>query len=198
MDRFVNRHIGPSPSDLAPMLKEIGAESVDELINQTVPEKIRLKSSLNIPEAISEDLHLAKASRLAQMNDLYTSYIGAGYYDTITPPVILRNILENPGWYTQYTPYQAEIAQGRLEALLNYQTMVIDLTGLPIANASLLDEATAGAEAMAMMYAEKRQKRKTLFLSEKCHPQTIAVVSTRAIPHGINVVIGNHELRHVI
>lgn len=193
MDRFVNRHIGPSPSDLAPMLKEIGAESVDELINQTVPEKIRLKSSLNIPEAISEDLHLAKASRLAQMNDVYTSYIGAGYYDTITPPVILRNILENPGWYTQYTPYQAEIAQGRLEALLNYQTMVIDLTGLPIANASLLDEATAGAEAMAMMYAEKRQKRKALFLSEKCHPQTIAVVSTRAIPHGINVVIGNHE-----
>jgi len=193
MDRFVNRHIGPSKSDLAPMLKEIGAASVDELISQTIPEKIRLKASLNLPEAISEDLHLAKASRLAQTNDVFTSYIGAGYYDTITPPVILRNILENPGWYTQYTPYQAEIAQGRLEALLNYQTMVIDLTGLPIANASLLDEATAGAEAMAMMYAEKRQKRKTLFLSEKCHPQTIAVISTRAIPHGIKVVVGNHE-----
>ncbi len=191
MDRFVNRHIGPSSSDKAKMLSKIGLSSMEELISKTVPPNIRLNQDLDIPVAITEDEHLKKASDLAQINEVFTSYIGAGYNDTITPPVILRNILENPGWYTQYTPYQAEIAQGRLEALLNYQTMVIDLTALPIANASLLDEATAAAEAMSMMYAESRQKKKTLFVAADCHPQTISVLKTRAMPHGIKLQIGD-------
>src|SRR5688572_26464458 len=147
-ERFEDRHIGPDTHQVEAMLKVIKAKSVDDLIDQTVPAGIRLKKPLNLPQAKSEHEFLQDFKHIAARNKVYKSYIGTGYYNTITPGVVLRNILENPGWYTAYTPYQAEIAQGRLEALINYQTMVIDLTGMQIANASLLDEATAAAEAM--------------------------------------------------
>ena len=151
-EKFENRHISPRSTDLPDMLKSIGVSSIDELIDKTVPEQIRLKKSLNLPPAFSEAGYLTKMAQVASLNKLFKSYIGQGYYDVIVPKVILRNVFENPGWYTQYTPYQAEIAQGRLQALLNFQTMVIDLTGMEIANASLLDEGTAAAEAMAMQF----------------------------------------------
>src|SRR5437764_10213007 len=150
VDSFAHRHIGPNKAARASMLAELGFENLDELIDATVPKNIRLDHALNLPAGKSESEALAELRSLAQKNTVARSFIGAGYYDTIVPPVIQRNILENPGWYTQYTPYQAEIAQGRLEALLNFQTMVADLTGLPLANSSLLDEATAAAEAMSM------------------------------------------------
>ena len=149
---FQRRHIGPNEADAQLMLATIGVSSLDELINRTVPASIRIKGKLNVPAAISEFEYLGELKKEAEKNKLYKNYIGQGYYGTITPSVILRNIFENPGWYTQYTPYQAEISQGRLESLLNFQTMVTDLTGMPIANASLLDEATAAAEAMAMIF----------------------------------------------
>ncbi|MGA7594757.1 MAG: glycine dehydrogenase (aminomethyl-transferring), partial [Gallionella sp.] len=149
-DKFVGRHNGPRASDITAMLKKIGASSVDELIAQTVPAEIRLKKPLNLPNGMSEYQFHKHLRGIAAKNRLFSTYIGLGYYNTIVPAVIQRNILENPGWYTAYTPYQAEIAQGRLEALLNFQTMIMDLTGMEIANASLLDEATAAAEAMAM------------------------------------------------
>ena len=151
-ESFESRHQGKSEHDLQAMLKTIGADSLDTLINQTVPEQIRLQTPLNLPSAKSEADFLADFKVLAQKNKIFKSYIGTGYYDTIVPNVILRNILENPSWYTAYTPYQAEIAQGRLEMLLNFQTMVIDLTGMEIANASLLDEGTAAAEALTMLH----------------------------------------------
>ncbi len=185
---FVHRHIGPGPDEVGEMLSALGLGSVEELISQTVPDSIRLHRDLDLPEALSETAVLERAATLAGKNRLMRSYIGLGYYGTTTPGVILRNILENPGWYTQYTPYQAEISQGRLEALLNFQTMVGDLTGLPVANASLLDEATAAAEAMLMQWRKRSRKgRKRFLVARDCFPQTLDVVLGRAEPLGIEV-----------
>lgn len=195
-DTFSNRHIGIRPKDEAAMLKEIGVSSLDELIDKTVPTAIRRADKLNLPEGLSEFEYLTTLRTLAQKNKPYKSYIGLGYYNTVTPAVIRRNIFENPGWYTQYTPYQAEIAQGRLEALLNFQTMVADLTGMPIANASLLDEGTAAAEAMSMFLGVKNKKGfvyTKFFVSNLCLPQTIDVIHTRAKFLGVEVVVGDHH-----
>ncbi|MEM7369411.1 MAG: aminomethyl-transferring glycine dehydrogenase [Bacteroidota bacterium] len=194
-DTFDSRHLGPSLQELPEMLQHIGLDSLDTLIDQTIPKQIRLTHPLKQWEAMGEHEYLKDLRKIAAQNQVFTSYIGQGYYNCITPSVILRNIFENPGWYTQYTPYQAEISQGRLEALLNFQTMVSDLTGLPIANASLLDEATAAAEAMTMTYGQKRKKdRKSqanvLLVADSCFPQTIEVISTRAEAIGIEVRIG--------
>ncbi len=192
-DDFANRrHIGPSPVEMAEMLKVVGAESLEALIGQTVPASIRQAEALDWP-ALSEAGLLARMREVAAKNTVMTSLIGQGYYGTVTPPAIQRNILENPAWYTAYTPYQPEIAQGRLEALLNYQTMVADLTGLPVANASLLDEATAAAEAMAMAQRVAKSKAKAFFVSENLHPQTISVIETRAEPLGIEIIKGAPE-----
>ncbi len=190
---FVNRHIGPSPDQVEKMLEVLGISSLDELIALTVPANIRREQVLNLPEPLSETAALATLKQIAAQNQVYRSYIGMGYYNCITPPVILRNILENPGWYTAYTPYQPEIAQGRLQALLNFQTMVIDLTGLEIANASLLDEATAAAEAMSMSFAVAKTKANSFFVAQDCHPQTIDVLQTRAEALGIEVIVGDHQ-----
>jgi glycine dehydrogenase len=193
-DEFIHRHIGPSDRDVQEMLRDLQVESVDELIDATVPGSIRLGRPLEIPAAAGEHELLAELGEIAAKNHVWRSFIGMGYHDCITPPVILRNILENPGWYTAYTPYQAEIAQGRLEALLNYQTMVVELTGMEVANASLLDEATAAAEAMTMLFAIAEHDRSKAFLvSNACHPQTIDVLHTRAEPLGIELVIGDHR-----
>ena len=195
-DFFEDRHNGQFDTDFQEMLRAVGVDSVDELIEQTVPANIRLAGPLNLPAPKGEHEFLADFRKLANRNKVFTSYIGQGYYDTLTPSVILRNILENPAWYTAYTPYQAEIAQGRLEALLNFQTVVCDLTGLEIANASLLDEATAAAEAMHLLNATKPNSKKTsntFFVSEHCHPQTIDLIITRATPVGITVLIGDHR-----
>ncbi len=191
-DQFVRRHIGPNAAETAEMLKVIGYESVDALADAAVPQGIRLPQPLNLPAPKSEAEALRELKSIAAQNQVFRSFIGQGYYDCITPPVIQRNVLENPGWYTQYTPYQAEISQGRLEALLNFQTMVADLTALDIANASMLDEATAAAEAMTMSHRLK-DGRNTFFISEACHPQTIEVVRSRAHALKIEVVFGNHE-----
>ncbi|MBD0304338.1 MAG: aminomethyl-transferring glycine dehydrogenase subunit GcvPA, partial [Tolypothrix sp. T3-bin4] len=190
---FTERHIGPNSDDIQQMLDLLGISNFDALIDKTVPQAIRLKQSLQLPEALSEYAALAKLKKIASKNEVYRSFIGMGYSDCITPPVIQRNILENPGWYTAYTPYQPEIAQGRLEALLNFQTMIIDLTGLEIANASLLDEATAAAEAMSMSYGVCKNKANTYFVSQDCHPQTIDVLQTRAKPLGINIIVSDHQ-----
>lgn len=195
---FWQRHIGTlNESDKQEMLKSIGVESIEELINNTVPEDIRIHQELNIPKAQHEYEYLKELWEIAQKNKVYRSFIGQGYYHCITPSVILRNVLENPGWYTQYTPYQAEISQGRLESLLNFQTMVADLTGLPIANASLLDEATAAAEAMAMFFHHKNKGSDIgspkFFVDKKVFPQTLSVILTRALPIGIEVVLGDYQ-----
>lgn len=191
-DNFERRHIGPDPQETEKMLEQIGVDSIDQLIDQTIPATIRNKQRMNLPPALSEREMLQELSKIASKNKVFKSYIGLGYYDTIVPGVILRNILENPGWYTAYTPYQAEIAQGRLEALINYQTMVMELTGMEIANASLLDEATAAAEAMHMLYAERgKGQGNRFFVSDKCLPQTIDVLMTRSTPLGIELVIGD-------
>jgi glycine dehydrogenase len=187
---FASRHIGPNEKEIDAMLRELGFENLDALIDAAIPKNIRLNRQLNLPEAKSESEALAELRAIAQKNKVARSFIGAGYSECVTPPVIQRNILENPGWYTAYTPYQAELAQGRLEALLNFQTMVTDLTALDIANASLLDEATAAAEAMALCYAVV-VSRKTFFVADNCHPQTIEVVRTRAKPLGIELKIDN-------
>src|SRR5215470_483682 len=193
IDSFARRHIGPKEEEIRAMLREVGFDSLGALTDATVPKDIRLNRQLNLPEAKSESEALAELRAIAHKNKIARSFIGAGYYDCITPPVIQRNVLENPGWYTAYTPYQAELAQGRLEALLNFQQMIIDLTGLDIANASLLDEATAAAEAMTLCHAAV-PNRNTFFVADNCHPQTIAVVQTRAKPLGIEVVVGDfHE-----
>ena len=192
-ERFADRHIGPSPEDVQEMLRTVEFPTLDAMIDAAVPQPIRLAKPLSLPAARGEQELLAELKAIMSKNEGRRSFIGMGYYDCITPPVIQRNILENPGWYTPYTPYQAEISQGRLEALLNFQTMVADLTGLAIANASLLDEATAAAEAMTMCYGlHGREGRIVFFVSDTCHPQTIAVVQTRALPLGIEVVVGNH------
>ncbi len=175
------------------MLGELGYRSLEELATATVPSAIRLKKPLALGEALGEHELLEELKNLAADNQVLRSFIGQGYYDTITPAVILRNVLENPGWYTQYTPYQAEISQGRLEALINFQTMIEDLTGLPMANASLLDEATAAAEAMHMCFAQGDAKRATFWVHDATHPQTIAVMQTRAEPLGIDLRVGSLE-----
>lgn len=193
-DSFVKRHIGPNRDEIEQMLIILGLSNLDELVDKTVPAAIHLERRLNLPAAQSEYAALAQLKSIASKNKVYRSYIGMGYYDCITPPVIQRNILENPGWYTAYTPYQAEIAQGRLEALLNFQTMIIELTGLEIANASLLDEGTAAAEAMSMSYGLcKNKKANSFFVSSSCHPQTIEVIKTRAYPLGIEIIIADHR-----
>ncbi|HVU28368.1 MAG TPA: aminomethyl-transferring glycine dehydrogenase [Verrucomicrobiae bacterium] len=193
-DQFVRRHIGPNSAEAAEMLALLGFKTADELVDAAVPKNIRLEKNLNLPAAKSEFDALAELKKIAAENKVFRSFIGMGYCDTITPPVIQRNVLENPGWYTQYTPYQAEISQGRLEALLNFQTMVSDLTALDIANASMLDEATACAEAMMMSHRFKGADGKNVFfVSAHCHPQTIEVVRNRAQALGIEIVIGNHE-----
>ncbi len=193
---FATRHIGPNERETLKMLQEIGFDNLEQLINQTVPEGIRMSEPLNIPRAMSEHEFLRHIKEVSLKNKIFRNYIGQGYYGAITPSVILRNVFENPGWYTQYTPYQAEISQGRLESLLNFQTMVSDLTGLPLANASLLDEATAAAEAMLMFFnAKNRQEHITkpkFFLDKETFPQTKDVVYTRAKPFGIEVVEGNY------
>jgi glycine dehydrogenase len=195
-DQFVNRHIGPAKQEIEDMLHTIGVSTVEELINDTIPEDIKLQKELVLSEPLSEYDFLAKLKMMALKNKVFKSYIGMGYHPTITPSVIRRNVLENPGWYTQYTPYQAEISQGRLEALLNFQTMIIDLTGLSIANASLLDEGTAAAEAMSMFFSLRKSEKseaKTFFISQDCFPQTIDVLRTRANPLDINILVGDHK-----
>ncbi|MDF2156938.1 aminomethyl-transferring glycine dehydrogenase [Algoriphagus sp. CAU 1675] len=191
--KFESRHNGPTEAEIAVMLKKIGASSLEELINQTVPESIQLERPLNLPPAKLESEFLKDFKKLASKNKVFKSFIGMGYYDTMVPRVVLRNVLENPGWYTAYTPYQAEIAQGRLEALINFQTVVMDLTGMELANASLLDEGTAAAEAMTMLHSVKSREKKTankFFVDEKVFPQTKAVLITRAEPIGIDLVFG--------
>src|SRR5437868_11738417 len=189
---FARRHIGPSEDEVGGMLREVGFESLNTLVEAAVPKNIRLDRELSLPEPKSEMEALAELRAISKKNKVARSFIGCGYSDCITPPVIQRNILENPGWYTAYTPYQAEIAQGRLEALLNFQQMIVDLTALDIANASLLDEATAAAEAMALCHAVV-PNRKTFFVADNCHPQTIAVVQTRAKPLGIEIKIADYS-----
>lgn len=195
---FVSRHIGPNETETKEMLKEIGLPSMEELIDKTIPANIRLQAELNIPNPISEFEYLKELREVAKKNKIFINYIGQGYYDTIVPGPILRNLFENPGWYTQYTPYQAEIAQGRLEGLLNFQTMVSDLTALPIANASLLDEATAAAEGMAMLFNHKNKDHDHItapkfFVDEKIFSQTRNVLKTRAIPVGIEIIVGSFD-----
>lgn len=196
-NEFVNRHIGPDATDTKKMLKKIGADSLDQLIDNTVPASIRMDKPLNIPSAMSEHEYLKHIKEVSLKNKVFKNYIGQGYYDTITPSVILRNIFENPGWYTQYTPYQAEISQGRLESLLNFQTMISDLTGLPIANASLLDEATAAAEAMTMFFNSLNKQdhidRHRFFVDKETFPQTKDVLQTRALPIGIEIIEGDYK-----
>lgn len=197
-DSFVLRHLGPQENEVKEMVKTIGVNSLDELIDKTIPTDIRLKNELNLPKAISEFEYLRKIQLLSNKNKLFKNYIGLGYHPTVLPSVIQRNVLENPGWYTSYTPYQAEISQGRLEALLNYQTIVSDLTGLPLANSSLLDEGTAAAEAMIMLFNTRgRDQIKSgiskFFVSEELLPQTISILKTRSIPLGIELIIGNHQ-----
>lgn len=193
-DSFVRRHVGPDAQEIRQMLEVLGMPSLDALIEKVIPASIRTQRPLQLPPARSEYELLNELQKIAAHNKIYRSFIGMGYYDTITPTVIQRNILENPGWYTQYTPYQAEIAQGRLEALLNFQTMIMDLTALEIANASLLDEGTAAAEAMSMFYSLKgRPAHASFFVSAACHPQTISILQTRADPLGIKILVGDHQ-----
>lgn len=195
-ENFTRRHIGPNSSELNKILSTIGVTSVEQLLEQTIPEKIRLKNDLNIPEGISEMEFLKEIKKLSSLNQKFKTYIGLGYHDTFTPSVIQRNILENPGWYTAYTPYQPEIAQGRLEALLNFQTMVCDITKMEIANASLLDEGTSAAEAMIMMYNNRSKDQKStdqnkFYVDSNIFPQTLAVLSTRAKPLDIELIVGD-------
>ena len=190
---FTQRHIGPRESDISKMLSKIGCSSIDELIDKTVPAAIRLREPLNLPSALTESEYLEHLDELASKNSTFRNYIGMGYYPTEVPSVIRRNILENPGWYTAYTPYQAEIAQGRLEALLNFQTVVCDLTGKEMANASLLDEGTAAAEAMAMLFSARPRKQEkaganTFLVDTAVYPQTFDVMKTRASSLGINLL----------
>ena len=199
MSNFSERHNGLNESDINKMLKDIGVDSIDMLIDQTIPSSIKLNKALDLPNALSESRFLEHMHSLAKKNKNYRSYIGMGYFNTILPSVIQRNVLENPGWYTAYTPYQAEIAQGRLEALLNFQTMICDLSGMQIANSSLLDEGTAAAEAMAMLFNNmSRSKKKSgankFFVSELCYPQTIEILKTRSEPLNIELIIGDHNL----
>ena len=197
-NNFARRHNGPQPAEVEKMLKVIGVSTLDELIDKTIPEKIRFKQPLDLPEGMNEYEYFTMLKSLAAKNKMYNSYIGQGYYNTIVPAVLQRNILENPGWYTSYTPYQAEISQGRLETLFTFQTMVCSMTAMPLANASLLDEATACAEAMLMFFASRsRQQQKDnvckFFVSQDLFPQSIDVIKTRALPRGIEVVVASED-----
>ena len=197
-ESFLIRHIGPRDEDIKKMLKVINANSLDELIDETLPNDIKLNQSLNLEKPLSESEYLMHLKKISALNKVYKTYIGLGYNRSYLPAVIQRNILENPGWYTAYTPYQAEISQGRMEALLNFQTMITDLTGMEISNASLLDESTAAAEAMTLLYAvrDREQKKNNIckfFVSEDIFPQTLSVLKTRSEPIGIDLVIGNIE-----
>ena len=198
MEQFKNRHIGINEADKKKMLESIGLSSMVELINENIPSNIRLKAPLSLPKALSEQEYAEEIVRLAAQNQIYASYIGMGWYDTITPAAVYRNVFENPVWYTSYTPYQAEISQGRLEALLNFQTVVSELTGLPLSNSSLLDEATAAAEAATMMYglrdrAQVKENVETLFVDKHIFPQTLSVLRGRMQQVGIEVVIGDYK-----
>src|SRR5471032_1263288 len=190
-NEFIARHIGPRSGDEQAMLNSLGFDSLEALSASVIPDSIKGTSVLGLEDGLSEADALALIKSIASKNQLFKTYIGQGYYGTHTPSPILRNLLENPAWYTPYTPYQPEISQGRLEALLNFQTMIADLTGLEIANASLLDEATAAAEAMAMARRVTQSQANSFFIDRDCHPQTIAVVQTRAEPLGWNVIVGN-------
>ena len=190
---FIRRHIGPREADKREMLSVLGLASMDELVARVVPASILENGPLELDESCTEQEALRQLRGLADGNRVFRSYIGMGYYGTYTPPVILRNVLESPAWYTAYTPYQPEISQGRLEAILNFQTMVSDLTGLDIANSSLLDEGTAAAEAMALCRRMSKSNSNTFFVSAACHPQTIEVIRTRAQPMGYRIVIGDHR-----
>lgn len=197
-DLLINRHIGITPQDEETMLRKIGVSSLDELIDKTIPSNIRLDKPLDLPEPMTEYEFAGHIAQLASKNKLYTTYIGMGWYGTITPAVIQRNVFENPVWYTSYTPYQTEVSQGRLEALMNFQTAVCDLTGMPLANCSLLDEGTAAAEAVTMMYAlrsraQQKEGANTVFVDESIFPQTLAVMTTRAIPQGIRLTVGHYN-----
>src|SRR5215831_7971270 len=197
-DTFALRHLGPRESDLNHMFKTIGVENMAQLIYETIPDDILLKNQLNLDAPMTEYEYLTHIQELGKKNKTFKSYIGLGYHPTIVPAVIQRNIFENPGWYTAYTPYQAEIAQGRLEAILNFQTVVTELTGMEIANASLLDEGTAAAEAMALLFDirsrdQKKNNVHKFFVSEEILPQTLSVLQTRSTPVGIELVVGNHE-----
>merc|ERR1719162_2689993 len=195
IDTFARRHMGPRLEESTSMLQTIGFESFDELVKSTVPADIMTDKPLSLEDPMSESEALGKIKAFADRNQVMKSYIGQGYYDTQVPSVILRNILENPGWYTAYTPYQAEISQGRLEMLLNFQTLVVDLTGLPMAVASLLDESSAAAEAMQMSFGlkGKKGKKNKFFISEQVHPQTIALIETRAKVWGVEITKGDHS-----
>ena len=190
---FIYRHIGPSEEEQKTMLKAVGYTSLEDLMDNTVPEKILLKNELKISDSLSENDALKKLKSISKQNKIFRNFIGMGYYNSFTPNVILRNILENPGWYTSYTPYQPEVAQGRLEMLLNFQQMIVDFTGMDIANASLLDEGTAAAEAMGLSYRLDKSDSNLVFVSENCHPQTIEVIRTRAEPMGLKVLVGNED-----
>ena len=197
-DFLSQRHNGIGPKDEETMLRKIGVSSLDELIDKTIPSNIRLKEPLDLPKPMTEYEFAQHIAQLASKNKLYTTYIGMGWYGTITPAVIQRNVFENPVWYTSYTPYQTEVSQGRLEALMNFQTAISDLTGMPLANCSLLDEATAAAEAVTMMYAlRSRQQQKdganVVFVDESIFPQTLAVMTTRAIPQGMVLRTGKYN-----
>src|SRR5262245_60074447 len=198
-ESFQSRQIGPDPADAEAMLRTIGAPSVDALIDEVIPARIRLPQPLAVARGLSEHEFLESLAAIAARNQVFKSYIGLGYYDCVTPSVILRNVLENPGWYTPYTPYQAEIAQGRLEGLLNFQTMVADLTGMQVANASLLDEATAAAEAMTMLHRVQSRRIEGVvgppkfFVADSCFPQTIDVLRARAEPLGIEIAVGDYR-----
>ncbi len=197
-DLLASRHIGINEQDTAVMLRKIGVDSLDELINKTIPANIRLKEPLALASPLTEYEFGKHIAGLASKNKLYTTYIGLGWYNTITPAVIQRNVFENPVWYTSYTPYQTEVSQGRLEALMNFQTAVCDLTAMPLANCSLLDEATAAAEAVTMMYAlrsrtQQKAGANVVFVDENIFPQTLAVMTTRAIPQGIELRVGKYK-----
>ena len=197
-DLLVNRHVGITEADEQLMLQKIGVKNLDELINRTIPGDIRLKEPLDLPAAMTEYQYGKHIAELAAMNKQYTTYIGMGWYNTITPAVIQRNVFENPVWYTSYTPYQSEVSQGRLEALMNFQTAISDLTGMPLANCSLLDEATAAAEAVTMMYnlrsrSQQKAGANVVFVDDSIFPQTLAVMKTRAVPQGIIIKTGNYK-----
>ena len=190
---FIKRHIGPSEEDQSKMLQYVGYKSLEDLMSNTVPEKILLKDDLKIDQPMSENDALKKLKSISKKNKIFKNFIGMGYYNSITPNVILRNILENPGWYTSYTPYQPEVAQGRLEMLLNFQQSIIDLTGMDIANASLLDEATATAEAVGLSQRLDKTNSKKIFISSNCNPQTIDLIKTRTNPFGLELIIGDEK-----
>jgi glycine dehydrogenase len=193
LDTFDRRHLGPNDRQVSEMCGTLGVSNLDELVDVTIPKSIHIKKPTRLGKALTESETLALIKQIAAKNVVNRSYIGLGYYSAITPPVILRNVMENPGWYTQYTPYQPEIAQGRLESLVNYQTMVSDMTGLDVANASLLDEGTAAAEAMMLSFAVANRKRNVFFVDSNCFPQTIECVKTRAEGFGIEVVVGDYR-----